>query len=304
MNISIVMINYNSTRHTLECLQSIADSQPKVSFEVIVVDNASQAEQLENLQQEIGAYPWAKLIINPLNLGFSGGNMSGYPHATGDYLFFLNNDTQVSPHCLDVLHHFMENHPEVALCSPTIFSETNQHTASFEFIPSVANKLFGASLLRLLQPSNYPQRKQQHQQPIKVPVISGATMFFRRQDFEQLGGYDTKYFLYCEEEDFAIRLRDANKAIYLLNEAKVVHSGGGSTERDLAIEKEFYISFYRLLDKHYSRLSKIIIKALYIIKECKRVLKKPERKPLLAFLLKGAPESESLRYQQSSQDMQ
>ena len=229
MNISIVMINYNSSAHTLDCLKSITDSKPTVSFEAIVVDNASRNDDLQNLESNIGAYPWAKLVKNEFNLGFSGGNMSGFAYCQGQYIFFLNNDTRVLPGSLDAMFQFMEQHPDTALCSPTIYSEENQRTASFEYIPTVANKLLGASLLRIFKPANYPKRKTHYQHPIAVPVVSGATMFFRRSDFEQLGGYDTEYFLYCEEEDFAIRLHKKNKPIYLLNNAKVIHLGGGST---------------------------------------------------------------------------
>ncbi|GAB1622420.1 glycosyltransferase family 2 protein [Agarivorans albus] len=300
MNISIVMINYNSSAHTLDCLKSIADSKPTASFEAIVVDNASFSNDLQNLESNISSYPWAKLVKNEFNLGFSGGNMAGFPYSRGQYVFFLNNDTRVLPGSLDAMFQFMEQHPNTALCSPTIYSEKNQRTASFEYIPSVANKLFGSSLLRIFKPSNYPKRKTHYQRPIVVPVVSGATMFFRRSDFEQLGGYDTEYFLYCEEEDFAIRLQKNNKPIYLLNNAKVIHLGGGSTERDLAIEKEFFISFFYLLNKHYSLPSRIIIKSVYFLKECKRALRTPQRRPLLKFLLSGCPKKQSLRYRQGN----
>lgn len=300
MNISIVMINYNSSEHTLDCLQSITDSKPSISYEAIVVDNASHNDDLQNLESKIDDYSWAKLIKNEFNLGFSGGNMSGYPYSKGQYVFFLNNDTRVLPGSLDAMFLFMEQHPDTALCSPTIYSEENQRTASFEYIPSVANKLLGSSLPRVFKPKAYPKRKTHYQHPVIVPVVSGATMFFRRSDFEQLGGYDTSYFLYCEEEDFAIRLRTANKDVYLLPDAKVVHIGGGSTERDLAIEKEFFISFYHLLNKHYSLPSRVIIKSVYFLKECKRALKKPQRRPLLKFLLSGCPREQSLRYRQGN----
>ncbi|MDO6764345.1 glycosyltransferase family 2 protein [Agarivorans sp. 1_MG-2023] len=301
MNISIVMINYNSTEHTLDCLKSIENCKPNLSFEAVVVDNASNRNELTMLEANISLYPWVKLVKNEFNLGFSAGNMAGFSHTNGKYIFFLNNDTRIAINSLEVMFEFMEQNPNVALCSPTIYSESNQRTASFEYIPSVANKLFGNSLPRLFNPSVYPKRKMDYQQPIAVPVISGATMFFRRSDFEQQGGYDTGYFLYCEEEDFAIRLHKAGKTIYLLNRAKVIHIGGGSTERDLEIEQEFYISFYRLLSKHYSWPSRLIIKSIYFLKEYKRSLIKPARKPLLKFLLKGCPQKQSLRYKQGNQ---
>ena len=98
--------------------------------------------------------------------------------------------------------------------------------------------------------------------PVQVDVVSGSQMFIRAEHFFKIGGLDTIFFLYCEEEDLALRFSNANYKTYLVPQAHNYHLGSASTEKNLAIKKEFYISFLYFYRKHYGVLSTVMIRII------------------------------------------
>jgi hypothetical protein len=124
-------------------------------------------------------------------------------------------------------------------------------------------------------------------------------MFFRAEDFNAIGGFDTVFFLYCEEEDICNRVWNYGKKIYFLPEAKVFHAGGGSSIRNIALEKEFYISYNLLIDKHFDFFGRFFIKTALLFKQFRRIFTKKNGLSLFLFVASGSPVRESLRYKQS-----
>lgn len=296
MIVSIVIINFNSTDHTIKCVKSVFD-KTNTNIEVIIVDNNSNIEEREKLTL------WHKYNKNNINLvesrkntGFAMGNMQGANYAKGDYLFFLNNDCILLNNAIDKLLHFMEKNQEVGLAGPKIFNSDGKHTPSFNYIPTVANKWLGSSVCRFFNEKNYPSRKKQYTSPLAVQMISGSAMFIRRSCFSNLGGLDTNFFLYCEEEDISIRTTRQGYKIYYVPEAEITHYCGASTKRNLDIEKEFYISLYYLLNKNYSFISRNLIKVRYIIKELLKLIKGKGSFSLLYFLITGPTLGKSMRH--------
>jgi GT2 family glycosyltransferase len=127
-------------------------------------------------------------------------------------------------------------------------------------------------------------------------------MFIRATAFEVIGGFDTNYFLYCEEEDIALRLSRAGYATYLVPEAKYQHFENKSSQSSNVIRlpflKEFYISFLYYYSKNYNRAYCFIIQLLYFFKTLRKFYKNKDYAVLAWFILKGAPVRESLRFKQ------
>lgn len=294
---AVVILNYNSADHTLRCLAAIR-ARSSVNPEVIVVDNASapaDRDKLAHLPRE-----GVRLIQSANNLGFSGGMMLGADQAQADYCLLLNSDCEFQNDVLAVLTGFMDSHPEAALCGTAMVDESGKTRSSFNYFPSLSGALFGHGLSRLLHPARYPDRRAQHTAPMQVDVVSGAAMFLRISVLKELGGLDTGYFLYCEEEDYALRLHRAGWQTWLVPAARMMHVGGASSqgaELKPRLQREFYISFCRYLRLHHSPLYGLAYRLVLAAKILKRAITGRAPFALVGFVLRGAPESASLRHQ-------
>ncbi len=301
MDVSIVIINYNSHRHTVNCISSIIENtNEKIAYEIIVVDNNSAADDLAMLKESLSEMSTGciRVFESTKNTGFALGNMLGVNFASGKYLFLLNNDCSLMNDAVAELFGYMESQPSISLAVPQCHDRNGNHVAAFDYFPTVANQWLGAGLCRLLKPESYPQRKRIYEQPISVPMVSGSAMFFRREMFNAVGGLDTNYFLYCEEEDVCLRLSRIGGGIVHVPMAKVLHVGGGSTHRNAEIEKEFYISLFYFLSKNYGWAAASAIKFRYVIKEALKAFKNKKRLSILWFLLKRPHLGKSMRHRQ------
>lgn len=297
-DVAIIIINYNSSRYTIDCVDSIIEkTSPAVKYLIVVVDNNSRAEDYIQLEQ-IGNMPQVKLFRSKVNLGFSAGNMMGVQFAAARYYYFLNNDCLFINDCLRILFEFCEQHPNVALCSGQMYDEKMDPQVTFVYFPTLSSKLLGTGFMRLFYPSRFPKRKSTYTQPLKVDLVSGSSMFVRSAVFEEIGGFDTTYFFYCEEEDIALRIYGKKYDTYLVPEARFQHLGGKSTHRNLLIEKEFYISFLYLYRKHYGRFKTILMQVFLFFKLARKTFRHRNFMILAFFVLSGAPLYKSLRHQQ------
>lgn len=296
--IAVVILNYNSADHTLRCLEALRAHSASLP-ELVVVDNASAPEDRAKIDPL--ARQGVKLVFSPRNLGFSGGMMLGYGQVRdADYCLLLNNDCEFQNDVLAALCNFMESHPEAALCGTAMQDESGQPRSSFNYFPSLWHSLFGYGLSKLLNPQRYPDRRKEHSVPVRVDVVSGAAMFMRGSVLRELGGLDTGYFLYCEEEDYALRVHRAGWQTWLVPEARIMHVGGASSQGAALkprLQQEFYISFCRYLRLHYGPVYGFAFRSVTALKLLKRALSGRVPFSLVGFVLKGAPESASLRHQ-------
>ena len=245
MDISVILVNFNSTHHTINCVNSIKElTSENINYEIIVVDNNSKEENKQKLKDWLDL-PEQKDIISifsNINTGFTGGNMLGVKQSQGKYIYLLNNDCILQNDTLSILYNFMEKNTKVAAVSPKMLNNHKQPTPAFSYIPSALNKWFGNKFMNIINPTKYPDRKKVYEEPIKVEVITGASMFLRKSAFESVGFMDPAYFLYLEEEDLCMKLAKAGYEIYHVPEAVIQHLGGESTNRNFDIAKEYYIS--------------------------------------------------------------
>lgn len=300
--VAVVILNYNSASYTLRCVDSIrrctADLQ---QVALLIVDNNSSPEDQHRLARL--AQDGVQIILAPQNLGFSGGMMLGARSIAADYYFFLNNDCEFLNDVLAILAGFMQRNPRAALCSGSMCDVDGRMRSSFNYFPSLALTLLGSGWLRLWHPRRYPQRRRLPDQPLQVDVVSGAAMFVRATVLQALHGLDTGYFLYCEEEDFALRVQQAGWQTYCVPQAKIKHVGGASSsqaELRSALQREFYISFFRYLRLHHGTLYARVFRSVLALKILRRALTGKTEFGLVAFVLRGAPENQSLRYRQSA----
>jgi len=294
-DISIVIINYNTAKYTLECVASVIKFTDKsLSYEIVVVDNNSKPEDFLQLQENFPKLAHVSLHRSVINTGFGGGNMFGSQFTNGKYILFLNNDAMLQNDCLSILHSYMEKHPKVGVTTAQNYDEYNKHVISFDHDKGIRKLLLGRSFLEKNWPTQFPKRKKEYTEPVSVNFVNGAFMFFRRDVFEKVGGFDTNIFLYFEEMDICFRMRQLGFSSVLVPEAKILHYQGVSTGVSKAISKEGMISHMYVIKKNYSYLKYLFIRIYY----CLSFLIKPKKWHKLPLALKGAPLSESLKQQQ------
>lgn len=298
VDISFITINYNSSEFTTKLIKSIQQFTT-LSYEIIVVDNASQEQDFQILQDFISEYKNIKLIKNRINSGFASGNMLGVNYASAKYYFFINNDTKLLNDTGAILKAYLDQNEQVALATAQVNGENGNYSSTHKIFPSVTKELFGNSIARKF--NKFPSNKIKLEKPTAVEIISGSCMFFRASVFCQIGGFDTNFFLYCEEEDISKRVLLNGNEVYFLPDAKIIHYSGGSTDKSLAILKEYYISYKHLIFKHFGLFQAYILIFLVTLKLFRRSFKSKQGIHLLVFALRGFPQKESLRYKQKMQ---
>jgi hypothetical protein len=294
-DISIVIINYNTAKYTLECIDSVVKhTNTSLSYEIVVVDNNSKPSDFAHLKNNFPQQAGISLQRSVINTGFGGGNMFGAQFTNGKYILFLNNDAMLLNDGLSILFDYMEKHPEVGVSTAQNYDEHQKHVISFDHDKGIRKLLLGRSFLEKNWPKQFPKRKKEYTEPVTVNFVNGAFMFFRREAFEHVGGFDTNIFLYFEEMDICFRLRKAGYTSVLVPEAKILHYQGVSTGVSKAISKEGMISHLYVIKKNYSYLKYLFIRAYF----CLSFLAKPKKWFMLSLVWKGAHLSKSLKQQQ------
>jgi len=304
MQVSIITINYNSSLFTIKLVNSILENISKLhDYEIIITDNSSDCADYENLVNELPSNEKIKLYRNKVNNGFSGGNMDGYEKSNGKYLLFINNDCQCKNDVIKPLIEFIENNINVGLLTGKVRGIDGKYTGTHKLFPSLSKNLFGTRFARLLLKDKFISPKQEVSKPTKVQVVTGAFMFFSREVFESIDGFDRRFFLDCEEEDISKRVWDIGKEVYMLPEPEIIHEHGGSKKDNKNdLRNEYYISYKKLLFKHYSKPYAILMLLLTYLKLLKLSITGKTNLSLLKIALMGFSERYSLRYKQKEKD--
>ncbi|WP_421847913.1 glycosyltransferase family 2 protein [Marinomonas sp.] len=299
-DVSIITVNFNSSDDTLNMIDSIS-KKTSLNYEVIVVDNNSSPAEYKKLHILQGVRH-VKVVRSQINLGFSGGNMLGVKACSSEssYLFFLNNDTLLLDNTVDILFKNCEDDASIGLISPQQYDENNKIVSSFKYFPNALESFLGRGFVNLISKKKIYSNKKTYNSIIEVGVVSGASMFFRRECFNKTKGFDTNFFLYCEEEDISKKVWSTEFKVCFNSMAKIVHFCGKSTERSFEIERESIISYYRLINKHLGFFNKSFLKLYMLIKYFKRRKRSKNNKNLFRFLLTPNKDKYSLKHSQKA----
>lgn len=297
---SVIIINYNTALLTLQCIKSFYSFCNKESFEIIVVDNASNPSDYSELKKEIeDHFPEIKLIRSRINLGFGGGNMMGIQHSTTPYYAFVNSDVLFIEDCISPMLQFLKDNHQASIVGCNSIDENKKHHKPFHYKLDLWSELFGDAFLHTLAPKKYVNRKVNYSNAMRVGSFQGSLFVARASDLDAIGGFDTNLFLYYEEKDISYRIeKQLKKQIYLLPQYQHVHLQGKSTKSSFLINKELKISQFYTIKKH---LPSIVYYVFYFFQTLlcllKGVFSNKNRKYAL-LLLRGISVTESLKHQQ------
>jgi GT2 family glycosyltransferase len=300
-DIATIIINYNSSKLSQECINSIIEKTSSLlKFQIIIVDNCSEKEDFFSLKHFCDSHPFKnlQLIRSKINTGFGGGNMTGFHFSNAKYVAFVNNDTLFLNDCLSILKSVIEKDNTIAVVGGQSFTETGKQMIAFDHFASISKEIFGRDFLEKTNSKKYPKRKLEYTAPIQVNYVQGSFMLIRTSDFNEIGGFDTNIFLYYEETDLCMRLKKIGKSCFLIPDAKYIHYHGASTPQNSTIKTELKISLLYIIRKHYGYLSYCFLLNYLRIKYIFSTIFKPKYWYLLKVLLAGVPLSRSLKTKQ------
>ncbi len=226
VDISIIIINWNTRQLLLDCIASVYDTVHKAVFEIFVVDNGSADGSVEAVADK---YPGVTIIANTRNEGFAKANNAAIRRMTGEYAVLLNSDTVLKEHALDRMLAFMLAHPRAGMCGPQLLFRDGSRQTSTGVFPELLSELTSASMVRLFSSRKQQARKPVFSGPAAVDFIIGACMFVRKSAIDEAGMLDEDYFFFYEEIDWCYRLNKAGWLIYHLPDIEIYHFGGQST---------------------------------------------------------------------------
>jgi N-acetylglucosaminyl-diphospho-decaprenol L-rhamnosyltransferase len=231
--LSIIIVNWNSISYVRECLASILKETCGFACDVVVVDNASDHDDISELAAE---FPSIRLLSNRHNVGFACANNIGFRETGAPYVLFLNPDTRVLGDALGTMLSVMKQYEDAGVVGCRLLNaDCALQTSCVQRFPRVLNQALSADILHTCFPRlplwGLQPLLGQSQSPIPVEAVSGACLMVRREAFEQAGLFSEEYFMYAEDVDLCYKVTRAGWRCYHVPGATVIHYGGGSSRR-------------------------------------------------------------------------
>jgi N-acetylglucosaminyl-diphospho-decaprenol L-rhamnosyltransferase len=230
VDLSIIIVNWNSKDYLRKCLTSILAETHGLHYEIVVVDSGSFDGCGEMLREH---YPQVRFIQSTENLGFSKANNLAFRSSTGRLVLFLNPDTELRGPAINLLIDYLKSLPKAGVVGCKLLnSDGSIQTSCIQAFPTILNQLLNFDALRSLFPRSrlwgtsglFDGRDA----PSEVDSISGACLMISRNHFEQAGKFSTDYFMYSEDVDLCFQVRKAGLKSYYVPTAVIVHHGGTS----------------------------------------------------------------------------
>jgi N-acetylglucosaminyl-diphospho-decaprenol L-rhamnosyltransferase len=276
IDVSIVIVNWNSCEYLRRCLSSIFEQQSDFSFEVIVIDSASFDGSREMVEDR---FPQVLFIQSENNLGFARANNLAFERSKGDYVLFLNPDTElIGAAVSELLRHYRQLSNAGILGAKLLNTDGSLQTSCIQSFPTFLNQLLSCDYLR----TRWPHSKlwgmaalfASSSSPRPVEAVSGACMFMARDVFVKIGRFSEDYFMYAEDIDLSYKSCIHGFDNYLVSSAVVTHHGGSSSSQ---VASEFSVvmtreATWRYLKKWKGRASAVAYRFAVLISSGARLM--------------------------------
>lgn len=287
MDVSIIIVNYNTSRHLRKCLSSIYFYIKKIEWEVLVVDNNSPDRSIEKLCEE---FPMVKFYYRNVNDGFGAGCNFAVKCSKGKYVYFVNPDITFINNAVYEFFKFMEEHTDVGICSGLLIDANGELLYTYNYFPSISWE-FSLAISRRYDEKinelfNYALINEKYKKEFEVDWLVGASMFVRVSYFKMIKGFDANIFLYYEDVDLSFRLREIKKRVFILSWIKIQHYQKSSVE-DVNDSDVYYFNMHKgklyYMYKHFNIFKRNFIRSLFIFGMIIRLLVLPFRKNKSAY---------------------
>lgn len=231
MKLSIIIVSYNTKQMTLECLESLFKETKMGALEVIVLDNQSSDGSADAIELN---FPQVQLIRSGENYGFAMGNNKAIENAQGEYVLLLNPDTVVLDNAIEKLLEFAQQYPQAGIWGGrTLFGDGQLNPGSCFRRMTLWNQFCRATGLAAIF-SNSEFFNSEHyggwdRESIRsVDIVCGCFLLIKRSLWNELGGFDRRFFMYAEEADLCLRAIEKGYSPIICGDSKIIHYGGGS----------------------------------------------------------------------------
>ncbi|WP_405305318.1 glycosyltransferase family 2 protein [Methanobrevibacter sp.] len=266
MDLSVVIVNYQTYELTKNTINSILEYEHPFSFEIIVVDNASSDDSLSRLREYFKDR--VKFIASNENNGFAAGNNQALEISNGRYVLLLNSDTIVLENTLEDIYDYMEIHTDVGAAGCRVLLENGElDKACKRTFPNVKN-----SFLRLFhiptnsKEDNYNLDDLPDDEVYEIDCLTGAFMFIRKKALDEVGFLDDTFFMYGEDIDLCFRIKHSGWKIVYYGKSKITHFKGASSKKQKSkLIYEFYHAMYIYYNKHHAKESSFIVNIVVYI---------------------------------------
>ena len=260
MDLSIVIVNYQTFELTKNTINSILKYDHPFSYEILVVDNASSDDSLAKLQDYFKDD--VKFIASAENNGFAAGNNQALKVANGKYILLLNSDTIVWENTLESIHDYMEGHADVGACGCRVLLENGElDKACKRSFPNVKNSFFKLFHIPTNSKDNdYNLVNLPDGEVYEIDCLTGAFMFMRAEALNEVGLLDETFFMYGEDIDLCYRIKQAGWKIVYYGKSKITHLKGASSKKQKSkLIYEFYRAMYIYYKKHHADETSFIV---------------------------------------------
>lgn len=267
-SVCVVVVNWNGLADTIQCLESLQHLTYRGQLQILVVDNGSEDGSAATLRSR---FPWARLIENGENLGYTGGNNVGLRYALAEgaeYIWLLNNDATVDPDSLSCLVRSGEATERIGLLSPRVW------------LPGTADVYWAGSVLDVAQ-REFVDVVATEKRGMTLPegplLLAGTGILIKRAVIETIGFLDNRYFAYVEDFDYSLRAIKSGMQTCVVHEARIFHArsrslGYTSPLRHYMIRRNQYLFWRSHLGKEWTRREsgRLVAKTLREAEEWRR----------------------------------
>jgi len=254
MKLSIQIVNFSSRHYLRKCLFSISENLPAIlRSEVMIINN--DEKPLDRAIADIGGGLTVQIFEVGKNVGFGKAHNAGFQKSQGEFVLFLNPDTQILPGALQLLLDILEKNKQIDIAGPLLVDSAgkiqpdcfgSRHTP----LSTIKRKIFKQS----------KQKELAHGEIFETDWISGGAMLVRRNVFEEMGGFDENYFMYFEDADLCLRAKKRGSKIAIIPGALVFHESGKSFASEREKKKRYYASQDYYTKKHFGAAAAWLVK--------------------------------------------
>ncbi len=276
MVLSVCIVNYNGRDFLPACIESVLESDLDGVPEIVVVDNRSTDGSVELIRER---FPGVTIIENARNTGFASANNRAFDAAGGRFVLFLNPDTVVPPDGLRRMVSFLEKSEGTAACGCRLFHpDTGRVESSARSYPELLPLFWNLTYIDRLFPSSpfFARYLMTHVPELETrdaDWVTGACLLIRSEVFERVGGFDSRFFMYCEDIDFCYRIRRAGWRVRYYPAVSIGHYRGLSSARhrsagegELSVwgARQYAESVLIFYSGHYGKIKTVMLRMILI----------------------------------------